>query len=635
MTPLHQPTSESVGKTNIEQFRQLSGAGDFDALYRWSVAERESFWSMLWDYAAVIGEKGETITTSPNAMPGTRWFPQARLNFAENLLRNPSSDPAIIATDESGRLETVTRSELAQRAAVFAAHLNEFGITPGDRVAGIVGNRIETIAAMLGTTWIGAVWSSCSPDFGTQAIIDRFAQIEPRVLVGCPGYAYNGKWFDTREKLTSVNRSLPTVEHSIMFANDTFEGWHPIGEIDATPDTIPDFVRLPFDAPVYIMFSSGTTGVPKCIVHGIGGTLLQHLKEHRLHTDVSTGDRLFFFTTCGWMMWNWLASGLASDAVLCLYDGSPFHPDPGSLGRFIDAAHINHFGISPGYISALAKAGYRPNEHHDLASLKAILSTGSPLPAESFDWAYQHIAPVRLSSITGGTDIMGCFALGHPGKPVYRGEIQAPGLGMAINFYDDDGTPVAQNRKGELVCTRSFPSMPTGFWNDPGDARYRSAYFERFEGVWHHGDFGEFTAHGGLIIHGRSDAVLNRGGVRIGTAEIYRQVESVPEVLESIAVGQQWQDDIRIVLFVRLRDDTTLSEDLRQEIRSAVRAGASPRHVPDIVIQVADIPRTRSGKLVELAVRDVVHGCEVKNSGALANPEALELFRDLPELAHP
>jgi acetoacetyl-CoA synthetase len=636
VAPLYNPAPETVAQTNIEQFRQLTGASDFDALYQWSITQRESFWSTLWDFTGVIGEKGATVATSPNTMPGTRWFPEARLNYAENLLRNPTGDAAIIAIDERGQLETITRAELTRRAARFATYLTDCGIAPGDRVAGIVGNRIDTTAAMLGTTWIGAVWSSCSPDFGTQAIIDRFSQIEPRVLVGCTGYSYNGKWFEVTEKLASVKASLPSVKYSIALSNEPMQGWHRVDETDGDHGTIPDFVRLPFDAPLYIMFSSGTTGVPKCIVHGIGGSLLQHLKEHQLHSDVSAGDRLFFFTTCGWMMWNWLVSGLASQAVLCLYDGSPFHPDPGSLSRFVEAAQINHFGISPGYISALAKADYAPNDHHDLSSLTGILSTGSPLPAESFDWAYEHIAPVRLSSITGGTDIMGCFALGHPGKPVYRGEIQAPGLGMATDFFDDAGKSVpagAADGKGELVCTRSFPSMPTGFWNDPDGARYRAAYFERFPGVWHHGDFGEFTPRGGVIIHGRSDAVLNRGGVRIGTAEIYRQVETVAEVLESIAIAQQWQDDVRIVLFVRLREDASLDEELRQRIRTAVRAGASPRHVPDVIIEVADIPRTRSGKLVELAVRDVVHGRKVKNQGALANPEALGLFRDLPELA--
>jgi acetoacetyl-CoA synthase len=410
VAPLFNPAPETVAKTNIEQFRQLTGASDFDALYQWSITQRESFWSTLWDYTGVIGAKGTTVATSPNAMPGTRWFPEARLNYAENLLRNPTNDAAIVATDERGRLETITRAELTRRAARFATHLTDCGIQPGDRVAGVVSNSIDTIAAMLGTTWIGAVWSSCSPDFGTQAIIDRFSQIEPRVLVGCFGYGYNGKWFDTTEKLASVKASLPNIEYSIALSNDTMQGWCLIDEIDQGPCTIPDFVRLPFDAPLYIMFSSGTTGVPKCIVHGIGGSLLQHMKEHQLHSDVSAGDRLFFFTTCGWMMWNWLASGLASQAVLCLYDGSPFHPDPGSLSRFVEAAQINHFGISPGYISALAKADYAPNEHHDLSSLTGILSTGSPLPAESFDWAYEHIAPVRLCSITGGTDIMGCFA---------------------------------------------------------------------------------------------------------------------------------------------------------------------------------------------------------------------------------
>ncbi len=577
---------------------------------------------------------GDVVVEHLDRMPGAQWFPNARVNYAENLLRRHDDAVALIYRDESGNRDSLTFVELSARVGSVAAHLRDLGIAPGDRVAAIAPNRIETVIAMLATTALGAVWSSCSADFGASAIVDRFGQVEPKLLIGCDGYHYAGKWFDCTARLAEVAQRLPSVRGTVvMRTNPAADAALPTGSrafetLLAHPSPLQEFVRLPFSAPLYIMFSSGTTGVPKCIVHGIGGTLLQHRKEQLLHCDLTADQRLLFFTTCGWMMWNWLVSGLATGATVCLYDGSPFHPDLGVLLRYAEEERVDHFGISPGFLSNLAKNHYVPRERHRLDGLKSILSTGSPLPAESFQWAYDNLAKVRLSSITGGTDIMGCFALGNPTLPVYSGEIQSAALGMAVAFFDDDGAPLPRG-KGELVCTRPFPSMPIGFLNDPDGARYRAAYFERFPGVWHHGDFGEFTEHDGVIIHGRSDAVLNRGGVRIGTAEIYRQVETIDEVLECIAIGRDVAADIEVILFVRLKAGVAFDTALEKRIKQAIRTGTSPRHVPDAIIAVPDIPRTRSGKLVELAVRDVVNGREVKNVGALANPEALDFFRKL------
>lgn len=633
MNPLWSPTGAQIAASQLDQFRRRTGHPDYSTLHRWSVDSPDAFWAALWEFAAVIGERGDVAAEQLDRMPGTRWFPQARINFAENLLRRRDPGPALIYRDESGRRESVSFTELAQRVACVASHLQELGVEPGDRVAAIAPNRIETVIAMLATTALGGVFSSCSPDFGASAIIDRFGQIEPKLLIGCDGYHYAGKWFDCMPQLHDVAAALPSVRSTVVIQAGTTPvdvGSLPHGRAFTSlldhPKPIPDFVRLPFAAPLYILFSSGTTGMPKCIVHSIGGTLLQHRKEQLLHCDLAPDERLLFFTTCGWMMWNWLISGLATGATVCLYDGSPFFPDPGVLWRYADEERIDHLGISPGFLSNLAKNHYLPTQHHDLTRLRSILSTGSPLSEESFRWAYNNVAQVRLSSITGGTDIIGCFALGNPTLPVYAGEIQSPGLGMALSFYDDASVPLARD-KGELVCTRPFPSMPIGFWNDPDGARYRAAYFERFPGVWHHGDYGEFTEHGGVIIHGRSDAVLNRGGVRIGTAEIYRQVETIDEVLECIAIGRETRTDLEILLFVRLKVGSEFDADLEVRIKQAIRNGTSPRHVPDAVIPVPDIPRTRSGKLVELAVRDVINGRAVNNAGALANPEALEYFR--------
>jgi acetoacetyl-CoA synthetase len=633
--PLWSPTDEARSATALDRFRRVAGQPDYAALHRWSVEQRGAFWAALWEFADVIGERGGRVAEDPDLMPGTRWFPDAKLNFAENLLVRRDDAPALIHRDETGIRHSISFGELARRVACVAAHLADAGLVAGDRVAAIVPNRIETVIAMLATAALGGIWSSCSPDFGAAAIIDRFGQIGPKVLIGCDGYSHGGKWWDCSARLAEVAQQLPTVSTTILIhaaSKDVTSDGPPDARAFETllehTKPRPGFVRLSFDAPLYILFSSGTTGAPKCIVHGIGGTLLQHRKEQLLHSDLRPADRLLFYTTCGWMMWNWLISALAGSVTVCLYDGSPFFPDPGVLLRFVEEEAVNHLGISPGYLSALAKEGYRPRASHRLASLRSILSTGSPLPAENYVWAYNNIAEVRVSSITGGTDIIGCFALGNPTLPVYAGEIQSPGLGMAVAFYSDDGNPLPSG-KGELVCTRSFPSLPIGFWNDPGGTRYRAAYFERFPGVWHHGDYGEFTEHGGVVIFGRSDAVLNRGGVRIGTAEIYRQVETIESVLECVAVGRERGGDLQIVLFVRLKPGIELTPALGERIKQTIRAGTSPRHVPDHIVAVPDIPRTRSGKLVELAVRDVINGREVKNIGALANPEALDHFRDL------
>jgi acetoacetyl-CoA synthetase len=613
---------------------------DYAALHRWSVEQPERFWPLVWSFCEVVGDgPGPALGANAGAMPGTRWFPGARLNFAENLLRRRDDSPALLFRGEHGAERRVSWAELQDAVARFAAALRAWGVGPGDRVCAVLPNAPETVIAALAAASLGAIWSSCSPDFGTAGVLDRFGQIAPRVLLVADGYAYGGKRFDLRERAAEVLAGLPSVEQCVLVPYLEPQPALP-PRMQAWPDVLAehagaklDFARLPFDHPLYILFSSGTTGVPKCIVHGAGGTLLQHLKEQRLHVDLRPGERFFYFTTCGWMMWNWLVSGLASQATLCLYDGSPMHPDALALFAWAARERVAVFGASAKFLDGVAKSGSEPHRELDLSSVRTLLSTGSPLAPEGFDFVYEHVAPhAQLASISGGTDIVSCFVLGCPLLPVWRGEIQARGLGMRVEVFDDAGRPV-RGQKGELVCTAPFPSMPLGFWNDPDGARYRAAYFERFPGVWCHGDFAEVTPHDGFIIHGRSDAVLNPGGVRIGTAEIYRQVEQEPQVLESLAIGQEWQGDVRVVLFVRLRDGVVLDGALRSRIAKRIRENATPRHVPARIVQVADIPRTRSGKLVELAVREVVHGRPVKNREALANPEALALFAGLEELA--
>ncbi|MEO9902627.1 acetoacetate--CoA ligase [Nisaea sp.] len=647
MTPLWKPSAERIADANITRFidfvNRERGAGltDYDSLFDWSVTELESFWDAVWDFTGIIGEKGDTILKDGDKMPGAAFFPDAKVNFAENLLRRRDNSDAIVFWGEDKVKRRMSFSQLYDEVSKFAQALKAEGVGPGDRVAAFMPNMPETIVATLATASLGAVWSSCSPDFGIRGVLDRFGQIEPTVFVAVEGYYYGGKSFDTLDKITGILAELPTVKKTVIVPYTRDEP--PIGDIKGGVSYADftgafeageiSFTQMGFNEPLYIMFSSGTTGVPKCIVHGIGGTLIQHLKEHQLHSDVKKDDRIFYFTTCGWMMWNWLISGLASEATLLLYDGNPFHPDGNILFDYADAEKMTLFGTSAKYIDALNKSGLLPKETHDLSTVRAMTSTGSPLVPEGFDYVYRSIkSDIQLSSISGGTDIVSCFVLGNPVGPVWRGEIQTRGLGLAVNVFDDDGKPVV-GEKGELVCTRPFPCMPIMFWNDPDGAKYRSAYFESYENIWCHGDYVELTPRGGMVIYGRSDAVLNPGGVRIGTAEIYRQVEKLPEVLEGLVIGQDWDDDVRVVLFIRVAEGMTLDDALIKKIKDTVRKGASPRHVPAKIIEVADIPRTKSGKIVELAVRNVVHGRPVKNVEALANPEALSLFGNRPELA--
>ena len=635
--PLWVPGAQRADASRLAAFMRRAQCADWDALHRWSVERREDFWSLLWDFCEVRGTKGARVLLDRDRMPGARWFPDARLNFAQNLLRPHANEraDAIVFWGEDRIRRRWSHAELRAVVSRMAQALRAAGVAKGDRVAGYLPNLPEAVAAMLATASLGAIWSSCSPDFGVQGVLDRLGQIEPKVLFCADGYYYGGKEFDSLGKVREILRQLPSVRHCVVVSYldapvsvgvalaDFLEPFVP-GEIAYEP--------VAFDHPLYVLYSSGTTGVPKCIVHGTGGTLLQHLKEQQLHSDVRPGDRLFYFTTLGWMMWNWLASGLASGATLLLYDGSPFALRGRAVFDFAAAERMTHLGTSAKFIDAIAKIDLRPRETHDLSALRAVLSTGSPLVAEGFDYVYASIKPdVCLSSISGGTDIMGCFVLGNPMRPVWRGEIQCKGLGMAVEVFDEQGRALAGD-KGELVCTRPFPSMPVGFWNDPDGSKYHAAYFERYANVWRHGDWCEITAHGGMIIYGRSDAVLNPGGVRIGTAEIYRQVEQLSEVVESLVIGQDWGGDVRVVLFVKLRDGVALDDALATQIRRRIRDNTTPRHVPAKVLQVADIPRTKSGKIVELAVREVVHGRPVKNLEALANPEALEYFHGRAEL---
>ena len=647
---LWQPSPERIAGANVTRFaalvRERHGVdtGDYAALHRWSIDNRAAFWSAVWEYGAVIGERGEgPVLVDGDRMPGAKWFPGARLNFAENLLRRRDDAPGIVFRGEDRVRRSLSFRELHDAVSVLAQALLAAGVAKGDRVAGYLPNMPEAVIAMLATASIGAIWSSASPDFGVQGVVDRFGQIAPKVLFSADGYFYGGKRHDSIGRFAPIAERIPSIERIVVvpYTNDTtsaadlapVEKAVTLDEFTTgrTPADIV-FERAPFDHPLYVMYSSGTTGAPKCIVHGAGGTLLQHLKELALHSDVKRGERLLYFTTCGWMMWNWQVSALACGATLALYDGSPFHPDGNALFDYVAEEGIETFGTSAKYIDAVKKAGLAPAKTHDLSKLKAILSTGSPLVPESFDFVYRSIKrDLCLSSISGGTDLISCFVLGNPAAPVYRGEIQCLGLGLDVHAFDEDGRSVV-GEKGELVCTRAFPSMPVGFWNDPGGRKYHDAYFARFDDVWCHGDYVEVTERGGVIVYGRSDAVLNPGGVRIGTAEIYRQVEQLDEVVESLVIAQQWDGDVRIVLFVILREGTTLDGALESKIRSRIRANATPRHVPARIVQVTDIPRTRSGKITELAVRDVVHGRAVKNREALANPQALEQFAGRPEL---
>ena len=642
-SPVWQPEPSTTRLTGFQQAleaRTRRRFADYEGLHTFSVQQPDIFWQMVWDYTEVQATTPAECVLLGERFDNAKWFPGSRLNFAENLLRYRDDQTALIALLEDERRTTLSYAELHDQAGRLAAALKARGVEPGDRVAGYLPNLIETVVAMLATTWIGAIWSSCSPDFGTSGVCDRFGQIQPRVLFVADGYFYDGKPIDCLERVAEVQSRLPDIEQIVVIPVLTrqpdISGLSHACLLDEfTADSsgdVPPFAQLPFDHPLYVMYSSGTTGAPKCIVHGAGGTLIQHLKEHQLHTDLRRDDVLFYFTTCGWMMWNWLVSGLATGATLILYDGSPFARDRTRLLDMIDEEGVIVFGTSARYLASLEQAGFKPRDSHSLTSLRTILSTGSPLHPDNFDYVYRDVKEnVALCSISGGTDIISCFVLGNPNAPIHRGEIQAMGLGMAVEIWSEEGLPVLED-KGELVCTRPFPSAPIGFWNDPDGNRYRAAYFERFPGVWAHGDYGEITANHGIIIHGRSDAVLNPGGVRIGTAEIYRQLDRIPAITDSVVIGQDWQDDVRVVLFVVLEAGKTLDDALSATIRGAIRANASPRHVPAVIVQVPDVPRTISGKVVELAVRNVVHGQPVKNTDALANPEALEYYRNLDAL---
>ncbi|MCG6941005.1 MAG: acetoacetate--CoA ligase [Thiohalocapsa sp.] len=643
-TPIWTPSPERAAASRMAAFTAAAERKtghrfeDYAALHRWSAMDLEGCWGLLWEFLELHASTPFTqVLEHPERMPGARWFPGARLNFAEHLLRHAADraeDIAIVFRCENGAREALSFGELWSQVGAFAAWLRSVGVGPGDRVAALLPNRPEAIVAMLAAASIGAVWSSASPDFGVDGVVDRFGQIEPKVLIGIDGYHYAGKRIDVRERFAAIVARLPRLERAVVVPWVFPDEPHSLGDtalpwpalIERHLCYAPAFAALPFDHPLYILYSSGTTGKPKCIVHGAGGTLIQHLKELALHTDLGPADRLCYFTTCGWMMWNWMASALALGTRLVLFDGSPFHPGPEVLWDLVAEEGVTAFGTSAKYIAALEKAGAEPGRTHDLSALRTVLSTGSPLAPESFDYVYRAIkADLQLSSISGGTDIVSCFALGNPMLPVYRGELQCRGLGLAVAVFDDAGDAVVGER-GELVCTRPFPCMPVAFWNDPDGARYRAAYFEHFPDTWTHGDFAELTPRGGLVIYGRSDAVLNPGGVRIGTAEIYRVVEGMDAVLEAIAVGQDWQGDQRVLLFVVLRGGLMLDDALADAIRVRIRERLTPRHVPAAIRQVPAIPRTRSGKIVELAVADVIHGRTVKNIEALANPEALDAF---------
>ncbi len=640
-TPDVKRISASNLRTFMSEAEKVSGqpVPDYDSLFQWSIDDRPAFWELIADHYQVLFHKKPDQILGHDEMPDSQWFSGSTLNYAEHTLRRRDNKTAIVFRGEDGTRTTLTYKELYQTVASAQQGLIDAGVGKNDRVAAFMPNCPETIIMMLAATGLGAIWSSCSPDFGLQGVLDRFGQIEPKVLLVTDGYLYSGKRIDCLNKVAQIQHEITSINTTVVvpFLDKTPDIKALTNSVffadfsDIATNTV-HFEPVPFNHPLYIMYSSGTTGVPKCIIHGHGGTLLQHMKELGLHTDLKPDDTIFYFTTCGWMMWNWVISSLTFGSTLVLFDGSPFHPGPEALIDLVQDEKVSIFGTSAKYIAALKKAGIKPKKSHDLSSLKTILSTGSPLLHESFDYVYRDIKEdLCLSSISGGTDIVSCFALGCPILPVVRGELQCRGLGMDVQFVDPQGASV-KCQKGELTCQSSFPSMPVGFWNDPDDSKYHKAYFNQFSGVWAHGDYGELTASNGVIIHGRADAVLNPGGVRIGTAEIYRQVEKVEAVLESIAIGQEWQGDVRIVLFVKLRPEVELDDNLISTIKTIIRKNATPRHVPAIILQTEDIPRTISGKIVELAVRDVVHGRAIVNTDALANPEALAFFRNREEL---
>ena len=643
--PLWTPDRDKAAHTNLARFGAAAGIdivaeGGYERLHRWSVHDPGAFWAAVWDFCGVVAsERGSAPVVEAEHMADVRFFDGARLNFAENLLHGGDDDVAMVFADESGVYTETSRGQLRALVSRLAGAMRTQGVGPGDRVACWMPNVPEAYAVMLAAASVGAVFSSTSPDFGTAGVLDRFSQIEPVVLFAVDGYVYGGQEFDCRERLGEIQAGLPTVEVTVVLSRLNSEQSPPEGTVDFDawiephPPGAIQFEQLPFDHPLYVLYSSGTTGRPKCIVHRAGGILLKHLCELQLHCDVRPGDRVFYFTTTGWMMWNWLASALASGAAAVVWDGNPVHPNPDTLFDLVDRAGVTLFGTSARYIDSLRKARVAPRRTHRLSTLRTICSTGSPLSPAGFEYAYREVkADVHLASISGGTDLCGCLVLGDPTAPVWTGEIQRPALGLDVQVLDGDGSRLENGEFGELVCSSPFPSQPLRFWGEGGDERYRAAYFDRFEGRWHQGDYICATEHGGFVISGRSDATLNPGGVRIGTAEIYRLVDAMDEVVESVVVGQPVNGDTRVVLFVKLADGISLDEELRAAIRAIIRAGASPRHVPAVICEVDDIPRTRSGKTVELAVRDAICGRPIVNIEALDNPEALDHFRNRPEL---
>ena len=640
------PTQNQINASQMEAFRNqvnsrfnINLKNYFD-LYEWSISNISDFWKAIWGFMAIEFSGDYTqVVDDDSKMPGAQWFNGVKMNFAENLLRIRSEKPAIHFKGEGQAVQTLSYNELFDEVEKLASALRKIGIQQGDRVAGFMPNMPETIIAMLATASIGAIWSSSSPDFGIKGVLDRFTQIEPKVLFAANGYYYNGKKFDSLEKLNSILDQLPSVNRVVV--TPYTESNPDISSVkngilwdnfkDSNPSPL-KFEQLPFQHPLYIMYSSGTTGLPKSIVHGAGGTLIQHLKELRLHSNIYQDDTIFYFTTCGWMMWNWLVSNLAIGAAIVLYDGSPFQPNSNAMWDMVDELEITHFGTSAKYIEACRQKGLNPIKTHSLESMRTIFSTGSPLVEESFDYVYNHIKKeIQLASISGGTDIISCFAGGNPTLPVYRGELQSITLGMDVAAYNPEGNPI-QNEKGELVCRKAFPSMPIHFWNDPNGEKYHQAYFDVLPGIWYHGDYIEINDHGGVQIFGRSDATLNPGGVRIGTAEIYRVVDTFDEVEDSLVVGQKWKDDERVILFIKLNKKRIFTENLTKQIKQSIRNNCSPRHVPAIVLETKDIPYTINGKKVEIAVKKIIHGHTVANKDALANPESLDLYRNLNEL---
>ena len=641
---LWRPSSKIKEESNLNQFiknfvDEFKNQSDvkYEELWKWSIEKPEKFWDSIWDYSNVLGEKGEILLKDKDKMPGARFFPNAKLNYTENVLKNKNEPLAIISEREDGLKSKISTLELKDKVLKLAGWLKENGISKGDRVCAYMPNCPETIITMLATASLGAVFSSCSTDFGVAGVLDRFQQIEPKILVTVDGYLYNGKAIERHEEVHQIVQGLNTLQNVLIlkYLNENHLKYSfSYKDFDSVYRSKPleNFTKVNFNDPLYIVFSSGTTGAPKCIVHGVGGVLLQHAKEHKLHANIHKGDRVFYFSTCGWMMWNWLLGALFSEATIILYEGSPFYGGPNKLWDLAEKEKINLFGTSAKYIDAVRKSGYKPNKHNQLKFLKCLCSTGSPLSPESFDFINKFISSeMQIGSISGGTDILSCFVLNNPLDEVISGEIQCRGLGMAVDVFDEEGNSVTDT-PGELVCTKPFPSMPIMFWNDPDGKKYQEAYFDYYPNVWRHGDWTKLTKRGTLVIFGRSDATLNPGGIRIGTAEIYKVVESFEEILESIVIGQEWEDDIRIVLFVKLKEKISLDEKLKTEIKNKLRQLVSPRHVPAKIISVADIPRTRSGKITELAVRDVIHGKKIKNIEALSNPKALDLFKDLSEL---